>query len=73
MPLSSKEDEIRLKVAITLAKHIDWRTKRLERKAYARIAEELNSFGVSKISALLGSHRCRGARLRVHRRLHDKR
>ena len=47
MPLSSKEDEIRLKVAISLAKHINWRTKRLERKAYARIAEELNSFGVS--------------------------
>jgi hypothetical protein len=49
MPLSRKEDEIRLKVAISLAKHINWRTKRLERKAYARIAEELNSFGVSKI------------------------
>ncbi len=31
MPLSGKEDEIRLKVAISLAKHIDWRTKRLER------------------------------------------
>ena len=49
MPLSGKEDEIRLKVDISLAKHIDWRTKRLERKAYARIAEELNSFGVSDV------------------------
>ena len=36
-----------MKVALSLAKHINWRTKKLERKAYARIAEELNTFGVS--------------------------
>ena len=36
-----------MKVALSLAKHINWRTKKLERKTYARIAEELNTFGVS--------------------------
>ena len=36
-----------MKVALSLAKHINWRTKKLERKAYVRIAEELNTFGVS--------------------------
>ncbi len=35
-----------MKVALSLAKHIKWRTKKLERKAYVRIAEELNTFGV---------------------------
>ncbi len=36
-----------MKVALSLVKHINWRTKKLERKAYVRIAEELNTFGVS--------------------------
>jgi len=36
-----------MKVALSLAKHINWRTKKLEHKAYVRIAEELNTFGVS--------------------------
>ena len=36
-----------MKVALSLAKHINWRTKKLERKAYVRIAEELVTFGVS--------------------------
>ena len=49
MVLSGKEEEIRLKVALSLTKHINWRTKQLERMAYARIAEELNSFGVSDL------------------------
>ena len=48
MPLSGKQEKTRLKVALSLAKHINWRTKQLKRKAYARIAEELNSFGVSE-------------------------
>ncbi len=47
MPLSGKWDDIRVKVAIYLAKHVNWRTKKLERKAYGRIAEELSAFGVS--------------------------
>ena len=36
-----------MKVALSLAKHVNWRTKKLERKAYGRIAEELRAFGVS--------------------------
>ena len=47
MPLVGKQQEIRVKVALCLAKHVDWRTQRLERKAYARISEELIEFGVS--------------------------
>jgi hypothetical protein len=49
MPLSVKQEQedIRMKVALSLTKHVNWRTKKLERKAYVRIAEELNTFGVS--------------------------
>ena len=47
MPLSGNQHVIRMKVALSLAKHVNWRTKKLERKAYVRIAEELNTFGVS--------------------------
>jgi hypothetical protein len=47
MPLSGRQEDIRMKVAPSLAKHINWRTKKLERKAYVRIAEKLNTFGVS--------------------------
>ncbi len=36
-----------MKVALSLAKHDNWRTMKLERKTYARIAEELNTLGVS--------------------------
>ena len=36
-----------MKVALSLTKHINWRTKKLKHKAYVRIAEELNTFGVS--------------------------
>ena len=36
-----------MKVALSIEKHINWRTKKLKRKAYVRIAEELNTFGVS--------------------------
>ena len=36
-----------MKVALSLAKHVNWRTKKLELNTYARIAEELNTFGVS--------------------------
>jgi hypothetical protein len=45
MPLSGKQEDIRMRrVALSLAKHINWRTKKLEGKAYVRIAEELNTF-----------------------------
>ncbi len=47
MPLSGKLEDIRMKVALSLAKHVNWRTKKLDRKAYGRIAEELSAFGVS--------------------------
>ncbi len=47
MPLSGNQEVICMKVSLSLAKHINWRTKKLERKAYVRIAEELNTFGVS--------------------------
>ena len=47
MPLSGRQEDIRMKVALSLAKHINWRTKKLELNTYARIAEELNTFGVS--------------------------
>ncbi len=47
MPLSGKQEDIRMKVALSLAKHINWRTKKFELNTYARIAEELNTFGVS--------------------------
>ena len=46
MPLSSRQEDIRTKIAFSLAKHINWRTKKLKHKAYARIAEELVTFGV---------------------------
>ncbi len=36
-----------MKVALSLVKHISWRTKLLERKAYDRIAEELIKFWVT--------------------------
>jgi len=36
-----------MKVALSIAKHIIWRTKKLKRKYYVRIAEEWNTFGVS--------------------------
>ena len=36
-----------MKVPLSLAKHINWRTKKLKHKYYVRIAEELNTFGVS--------------------------
>jgi hypothetical protein len=36
-----------MKVVFSLAKHVNWTTKKLERKAYGRIAEELSTFGVS--------------------------
>ena len=44
---SRKQEDIRMKVALSLAKHVNWRTKKLELNTYARIAEELNTFGVS--------------------------
>jgi hypothetical protein len=48
MPLlSGNQEDIRMKVTLSLAKHISWRTKLLKRKAYARIAEELIAFGVT--------------------------
>jgi hypothetical protein len=48
MPLlSGNQEEIHMKVALSLAKHISWRTKLLEHKAYARIAEEIIAFGVT--------------------------
>ncbi len=47
MPLSGNENKIHMKVALSLAKHISWRTKQLEHKAYARIAEELIAFGMT--------------------------
>jgi hypothetical protein len=47
MPFLDKQEDIHLKVTLSLAKHINWRTKKLKRKAYVRIAEELNTFGVS--------------------------
>ena len=48
MPLSGRQEDIPMKVALSLAKHINWRTKKLKHKAYVMIAEELNTFfGVS--------------------------
>jgi hypothetical protein len=47
-PLIGKQEEIHLKVALSLATHINWRTKQLKHNAYSTIAEELNTFGVSK-------------------------
>jgi hypothetical protein len=47
MPLSGRQEDIRMKGALSLAKHINWRTKKLEHKPYVRIAEDLNTFGVS--------------------------
>ena len=46
MPLSSKQEDIHMRqVALSLVKHINWKTKKLEGKnAYVRIAEELNTF-----------------------------
>jgi hypothetical protein len=44
MPLSGNQEDISMKVALSLKKHI---TKKLECNAFVRIAEELNTFGVS--------------------------
>ena len=47
MPHSDKQGDISMYVALSLTKHINWRTKKLKRKAYVRITEELDTFGVS--------------------------
>ncbi len=47
MLLSGRQVDICMKVALSLAKHINWQTKTPERKAYVRIADELDTFGVS--------------------------
>jgi len=47
MPLSGKQEDICMRVALSLAMHINWRKKKLKCKTYVRITEELNTFGAS--------------------------
>ena len=47
MPLVGKQDDIHVTVALCLGKYINPETKKLHRKAYPMIAEELVQFGVS--------------------------
>jgi hypothetical protein len=54
MPLSGRQEDIRMKVVLSLAKHINWRTKKLKRKAYVRIAKEFEH--IWGVTLLCGYH-----------------